>query len=341
MSALPGQPSLRGIGGRHAGAKSAWKRGALAAAVASALLLAPSRAMSQPPGNPYTVVGANLQKYVNGVLALMQYSITPEVAASSLSIRGAQTGNTGFAMTQFGGGFTVSRSFPLYLEGNASLSRFDPTFVASNGTEERQLPVKWNILVGSAGVGWDFPITPELVIRPIANFTLGHLESDLSLLEHILEGETGLDIEFLERGRLNAMGYGGSLMLDFERHRHTHEIDVEARVTSVYLQNIGGTSEAVKGSALAQSAGLWTRWRAPIGVQALHRPLRYVLEYAYTYYFGPDGDILGFNHLNSVGAGIELDTSAYDTIATRWRLIGRYRFGQNVTGWSFGLGISF
>jgi len=40
--------------------------------------------------------------------------------------------------------------------------------------------------------------------------------------------------------------------------------------------------------------------------------------------------------MTQLGAGLELDISA-----TRLRLIGRYRFGENVTGWSIGLGVSF
>ena len=137
------------------------------------------------------------------------------------------------------------------------------------------------------------------------------------------------------------MGYGGSLLLDYEHIRETYEIDVETRLTNIRLESYGGTSEAVKGSALAQSVGLWARWRAPTGLRALDRPVRYVTEFAYSYYFGPDGDMLGFNHLTSLGVGLELDTRALDRIVTRWRLMARYRFGQNVTGWSIGLGISF
>ena len=87
--------------------------------------------------------------------------------------------------------------------------------------------------------------------------------------------------------------------------------------------------------------GLWSRWRAPTGLRSLDRPVRHVLEYAFTHYFGPDGDMLGFNNLNSVGAGLELDTGAWDTWVSRVRLMGRYRFGENVTGYSIGLGISF
>jgi len=244
-------------------------------------------------------------------------------------------------MTQLGGGYTWSNSFRLYLEGKIADSRYAPTFVISNGTEQRTVPLRWNSLVGTVGVGWDFPIAPELVLRPIANFTLGHVESDLSVAGRVIEGETGREIEFLEHGRLNSVGYGGSLMLDYEHYRETYEIDVEVRLTEIYMQNFGGTSDAVQGSAWAQSLGLWSRWRAPTGLRSLDRPVRYVLEYAFTHYFGPDGDMLGFNNLNSIGAGLELDTGAWDTWVTRVRLMGRYRFGANVSGWGIGLGISF
>jgi len=287
------------------------------------------------------VIGTSLEKRVNGALAMMQYSVSPDVTSSSLSINSGESDVNGLFMTQFGGGFTWSKSSPLYLEGNAAYSRYDPVFVLSNGTEQRRVPLQWNSLVGTVGVGWDFPIAPELVLRPIANFTLGHVESDLSVAGRVIEGETGQEVEFLKKGRLNSLGYGGSLMLDYEHYRESYEIDVEVRLTEIYMENFGGTSDAVQGSAWAQTAGLWTRWRAPTGLRSLDRPVRYVLEYAFTHYFGPDGDMLGFNNLHSVGAGLELDTSALDRWATRWRLMGRYRFGTNVSGWGVSLGISF
>jgi len=305
--------------------------------LAFGLLLAASPATSQDS----TVIGTSIQERVNGALAMMQYSVSPDVTSSSLSISSGDGGTNGMWMTQFGGGFTWSKSLPLYLEGNAAYSRYDPVFILSNGTERRPVPLQWNTLVGTVGIGWDFPIAKELVLRPIANFTLGHVESDLRIATRLIESETGQEVEFLRHGSLNAVGYGGSLMLDYEHYRETHEIDVEVRLTDIYLESFGSTSEAVQGSALAQSLGLWSRWRAPTGLRALDRPVRYVLEYAFTRYFGPDGDMLGFNNLNSLGAGLELDASALDRIATRWRLIGRFRFGENVRGWGVGLGISF
>jgi hypothetical protein len=298
-------------------------------------------AASPAPCQELTVIGTALQKRVNGALAMMQYSVSPDVTTSSLSITSGESDVNGLFMTQLGGGFTWSKSFRLYLEGNAAYSRYDPVFVLSGGTETRKVQAKWNSLVGTVGVGWDFPMAPELVLRPIANFTLGHVESDISVAGRVIQGETGRDIDFLDNGRLNAVGYGGSLMLDYEHYREAHEIDVEVRWTEIYMRNFDTSSDAVEGSAWAQSLGLWSRWRAPTGLRSLDRPVRYVLEYAFTHYFGPDGDMLGFNNLNSVGAGLELDTSALDRWATRWRLMGRYRFGTNVSGWGVSLGISF
>jgi hypothetical protein len=116
---------------------------------------------------------------------------------------------------------------------------------------------------------------------------------------------------------------------------------VELRFTDIVLQSYGDSSAAVAGSADSTSLGLWSRWRAPTGYTVMERPLRYVLEYAHTTFLGDLDGVLGFNHLNSLGAGIEFDSSKYDIIVTRTRLVARYKFGENVTGWSLGLAISF
>ena len=66
-----------------------------------------------------------------------------------------------------------------------------------------------------------------------------------------------------------------------------------------------------------------------------------MLEFTYSHYFWNQDDILGFNNLFSFGASLELDTGHYLYLTQRVCLIGRFRIGQNVSGWSLGLGISF
>jgi len=309
----------------------------VALALAAACACSPGLAF----GQTFQVIGGNVQKQVNGVLALMGYMLTPDVTTGSLSISNSSTGNPDYGMSSLGGGVTASTDVPLYLEGTVGYSRYDPTFVASNGQEERSIPTKWNAATATGGVGWDFPIAKDLVLRPIFNFSFGRVASDGAIAGQILQSQTGTTLEFLKNGQLDAYGLGGSLMLDYELHRPEHDIDVELRYTDIHLQSYDGTSEAVQGSADAQTLNLWTRWRAPTGITMLDRPLRYVLEYARTDFYGDLRGALGFNSLNSVGVGLELDSSKYDMIVTRTRLVYRFKFGENVRGWSLGLAVSF
>lgn len=73
----------------------------------------------------------------------------------------------------------------------------------------------------------------------------------------------------------------------------------------------------------------------------LHKPLRYVLEASNTTFLGAQRDALGFNYLSTFGVGFELDSSDYDIFITRTRLLYRYTFGENVSGYSIGLAVSF
>lgn len=284
----------------------------------------------------------DVQKVANGVLSLMSYSAVPDLASSSLSINNGSSGSPGVFMTQLGGGATMSKSVPVYLEGSIAYSRYDPTFIASNGQESREVPLKWNNVTATGGIGYDFPITDVLVWRPIFNFTLGTIASDTSVGEWLINQKTGKEIDFINRGQMNAYGLGGSLMLDLEDFKPERDIDLELRYSNIQLHSYGSTSNGVKGKASAETASVYARWRAPIGgFQLLDRPFRYVLEASNTQYLGSQRGVLGFNYLSSVGLGIELDSSAYDIIVTRTRLVARYMFGNNVSGTSVGLACSF
>ncbi|CAM3302660.1 hypothetical protein [Cupriavidus taiwanensis] len=299
----------------------------------------PALAQAEPA---FRVVGTNVQKHASAVLTLMSFAVVPDLASSSLSITNANTESPDLTLWQLGGGFTLSQSFPLYLEGSIAYNRYDPTFVASNGLESRKLPTKWNTFAGTVGVGWDFPLIPskELVFRPIFNASLGRVASDLSIAQFAVEHKTDRDVAFLDDGTMNAYGLGGSVMLDWESHRDNRDIDVELRYTNIYLRSFGDSS-GLEASSAAQTASLYARWRAPTGMRALDRPVRYVLELSHSHYFGSQAGALGFNYLTTLGTGLELDTSAHEVFVTRIRAVVRYVFGNNVSGVSFGLAASF
>ncbi|HEY9129727.1 MAG TPA: hypothetical protein VIN02_07825, partial [Sulfurovum sp.] len=120
-----------------------------------------------------------------------------------------------------------------------------------------------------------------------------------------------------------------------------YEVDLELRYTNIQLRSFNSDYDSVEGSSDANIISLWTRWRAPTGFTMLNKPLRYVLEGSNTTFLGAQRDALGFNYLSTVGVGFELDSSDYKVFITRTRLLYRYTFGENVSGHSIGLAMSF
>ena len=304
------------------------------------------RAEAQNNGRVITgIPGYSLQQAADGVLGLLGYNVIPDVTASSLSIsRGGQT-DTGLQTTQFGLGFTVDPDFPLYLEGFLGYSRYDPRFIFSEGEKKSIVPTRWNNVSGTVGVGWDFPIIEGLVFRPILNASLGHVETDASLIGRLLELKSNRELAFLDRGRMNAYGLGGSLMLDLNIQRPGYEIDLELRYTDIRLSTFGDTSPLVRGESEAKTANIWGRVRWPMEAEMFGRPLRWVVDFSHSRFFG-DQVALGFDHLTKVGGGIEMNVGRYelgvfDFNMQSIRIVARYLFGNNVSGASVGLAVSF
>jgi len=308
--------------------------GGIVRALCVSAALAPATSAAQ------TISDAELQKRANAVLTLMGFALTPDVTTGALSISDQSAGNPYFRQTSIAGGGKLNKS-PLYLEGTLAYGRYDPTFQASDGQGTQPIPVKWDSLVGTGGLGWDFPIARDLVLRPILNFSLGRVESEATVTPALrqLPG-AGAALEFLSHGEHNAVGLGGSVMLDYERYGADNEIDAELRYSNIYLKSFHSSS-SVQGQSNAQTLSFWSRYRAPTGALVLERPLRYVLEYAHTRFLGDLEGALGFDYVNSFGLGLELDTSKYDTYITRARFLVRYKTGNNVTGWAVGLAVSF
>lgn len=288
----------------------------------------------------FTAANNYLKKRADAFMTITGYSLTPDVTTGSLSIRNNDSSNSDLQMISLGGGDRISANFPLYLEGTLAINRYNPNFTDGIGNSSVTVPVHWNSITGTGGIGWDFPITNELRFRPIANVMLGHLESDLSIASRVIQNQKGVDLQFLNGGRMNSYGLGGSVMLDYENYKPDQEIDVELRYTNIPVQTFD-TSTAIQGSADSQSLGIWARSRIPTPINLLDRPLRAVFELAHTEFLGDLRGALGFNSLSSIGTGIELDRSASDPMFSRIRLVFRYQFGQNVHGTSIGLAASF
>jgi hypothetical protein len=71
------------------------------------------------------------------------------------------------------------------------------------------------------------------------------------------------------------------------------------------------------------------------------RPLDWVVLAGYAGFFGPNRDALGFTSVAEVGVGVEVPLSKNSEKPKRIRLSASYLFGNNVTGWTIGLGLRY
>lgn len=287
-----------------------------------------------------------------GVLGLMGYSVIPDGSANALQVdRSSQGGSNDegdptLTLSQFGFGFTWGESFPLFTEIYFSYARYDPRAVFTRESA-RVTPFRWNNFTGTLGIGYDIRLSETLWLRPIVNVAAGYAASDVGLFASFIEYRRDVDLSLLTNAEVQAWGVGGALTLAHYDYRPEREIDVELRYTQIHLETFGNTVPAARGQSTAQALGLWGRYRWPSGWEMFGRPLRWVLDGNATAYLGDQRDAIGFSWALKVGGGIEFDTGRWELGAmginlNRVRLIGRYFYADdNITGYSFGIGMSF
>ncbi|MEM6577510.1 MAG: autotransporter outer membrane beta-barrel domain-containing protein, partial [Pseudomonadota bacterium] len=157
----------------------------------------------------------------------------------------------------------------------------------------------------------------------------------------IIADEIGVELDFLTDGGLSAYGYGGSLILGYNRQwTNDSELDLRLRHTQIRLETFG--SDDIVASADAISTVAWSRYRFPTGARAFGKPLRFVGELAGSYLPGDQGQILDTDWLAQLGVGVEFDvTETPVPILSQTRFMVRAALGENLRGYSFGISLSF
>ncbi|MEP2030173.1 MAG: autotransporter outer membrane beta-barrel domain-containing protein [Paracoccaceae bacterium] len=306
------------------------------------VVLAVWMCLASPSGAQNIRIGDGGSRFADQALATFGLVAVPNETASALSLKKNGSDENAFFAGQFGGGFRVSPSIPIYLEGYLGFQRYDPLLIVERPTASQVAPVQWNGVSATGGVGYDFRLTDHWSFRPIANLSLGHIASDSSILAGLVSRRADDDLDFLVDGSMSTGGYGGSLLLNYEKKSRNGDIDVRIRHTHLELQSIFGDAD-LNAQATAVSTSLWTRARIPIGNwQMLGKPVRSVWEASITDYSGDQGKVLDIDWLARLGTGLELDTSGTKIgIVSRARAVVYYVFGEDYNGVALGLGVSF
>lgn len=158
-----------------------------------ALCLAASGASAQNGDLLETLAGFSIERHAKGALAVLGISAVPSETASILEFNTGTrpSGSSDFQAGQLGAGITLSESFPLYLEGYIGYDRYVPRFNLTDGTETAPFRPKWTGFAATGGIGWDFPLSEHLVLRPMANVMLGQIVSDTAFIAQFIANHFG------------------------------------------------------------------------------------------------------------------------------------------------------
>ncbi len=229
---------------------------------------------------------------------------------------------------------------PVYLEGYIGFTNYDPVFLLSGPGTNTNIQSYWTSLAATGGVGWQFELNKSWKIRPMVNFSIGRVQSDSSIAAQVISNILEEDLDFLSDGGITALGYGGSLVAEFNRRwTSDFELDLRFRHTHIILEPM---DTDLVGQAEAISTVAWSRVRVPTGVQVFSQPTRWVGEASASYLPGDQGIVLDSKWLAQLGAGIELDLSRNDTAWIKeFRIMARVAKGDNIEGYSAGVAIKF
>ncbi|MEM9046213.1 MAG: autotransporter outer membrane beta-barrel domain-containing protein [Pseudomonadota bacterium] len=288
------------------------------------------------------IFGVALRRNAEQALSVYGITAVPTETASTLVLDSDAAEVNEFRAAQLGGGFALSESFPLYLEGFIGFNRYDPVLLLSEGEDTSELPLRWTTVAATGGVGWQFALTDHLSLLPLAHLSIGRIQTDTSIGAQIIANQLDLDTSFIDGGGLTVGGVGGSLSLVYnQRWENDYEADFTLRHTHLHLRPIGDDRDIVA-SADAITTAFWSRLRIPTGLSLFNRPIRFVTEASGSYLPGDQGRALATSWLLQGGFGGEIDFSeTFVPLITTTRLVMRYTRGERLEGFSIGLAASF
>ena len=286
--------------------------------------------------------GFDVRDNVKGALAILGISAAPNESASVLLLDKNVANGDDYDLWggQIGGGFRISESVPLFLEGYFGFTNYDPVFLLSGANTSTDIESNWTSIAATGGIGWQFDVSENWKIRPMVNFSIGRVQSDSSIAAQVISNVLEEDLDFLSDGGITAVGYGGSLVAEFNRRWPSdHELDLRFRHTHIILEPL---DTDLVGRAEAISTVAWSRVRVPTQFTAFSQPTRWVGEASVSYIPGDQGIVLDSEWLAQLGGGLELDYSRNEFAwINEFRLMARVAKGDNIKGYSVGIAIKF
>ncbi len=227
-----------------------------------------------------------------------------------------------------------------YLHARENVTVADGSF---GSTDAR---MTFDTVTALAGAGLDIPILSALggrtILRPIVLAGYTRVESNTRFSGANAAGLAAATRGLLTDVSLDSLLLGGAIALVHEREIGG-DLSFKAGLRINQIADIGlnASDPALDTTNSFSVATAAIELKGPMGIEIGGLSLRWIAFASGTWMFGQNNDALGFSSFAELGAGIELADPNLIPGVEAISLRGSGLFGDNVTGWSVGLAVSF
>lgn len=323
-----------------------WRSATVLPALVAAGLLAPPAA-AQTFDDARTELSARLRQahFASSFAALITLSREVELSSARYRIDGSpdeslSTTVLPFRTTFWPGG---EDSTGLYVEGGFgyATNTARAADLYSGLIPEIQTSVKTttSTLGGLIGAGPQIPIGEGLWLTPILNAGVARLENETDYSGPGAEFSAALLDGLAFNWSAWTASLGTALRVDW-----LHDLDAEhgleliGRYDLRWTQTISSDDDAQEFSTRLQLLTLRAEATGPTGVSAFGNPVGWRGQVGYRNF--AEGNLFGVKHLFQVGGSLEFEPD-WLPIGREVALSGGLTFGDNITGFSIGIGFDF
>lgn len=206
---------------------------------------------------------------------------------------------------------------------------------------ETSIDTKWRTYGALLGVGLQFRPLDDLTIAPILHLALSRLENETRYGGPGAAVTAALTDGIAFNWEAWTVGYGGAVRADWQRRLgERHRLEVVGRYDLRWTDTFAADDAAQEFLARSQLLTARADLIGPAGFDLFEKPVEWQLTSAYRAFL--EGDLFGVDAYAQVGASLLVSTGDKSIPGTSgFALGGSFLFGEDLTGWEFGVRILF
>lgn len=236
----------------------------------------------------------------------------------------------------------------LYLEGGLGLLRAETSFADIFGGVapglEASIDTECAAVTAIGGIGIEIPLGDEgtTTLTPIRNLGVGHIANEADyggpgapLVELLVD-------EILFEWDLTVLDVGGAVRID-DRRIFPGDLRLENRFRYDirWTETLRSTDRVLDMEEVTQRISLRVEGSAPTTLTLFRRDIRVAVYAGYFRFLGDTGEVLGFDDYGEIGLAFGIPAPAILSDELGLRLEGSLLYGDQLPGYSLGVGVEF